>query len=100
MAAAGAAGTSYTGMQGNTMPNAGYAGAPPPQQQRGASLQDMVLQFFQNHADTEAGETANSCYDAMKAQGVQAGQVRDAVECLVAEGLLYSTIDDDHFKST
>jgi replication factor A2 len=27
-------------------------------------------------------------------------QVREAVEHLVNEGHLYSTIDDDHFKST
>jgi len=92
------AGTSYTGMQGNGVQNAGFAAAPPP---RGVSVQETVRNYFRDYGNaSESGCTVNECWDAMKAQGVTVGEIRDAVEMLVTEGLLYSTVDDDHYKST
>lgn len=37
---------------------------------------------------------------ARRVVGFSKKQVRDAIEFLVNEGLIYSTIDDDHYKST
>mmetsp|Transcript_8452 Transcript_8452/g.14249 ORF Transcript_8452/g.14249 Transcript_8452/m.14249 type:complete len:304 (+) Transcript_8452:54-965(+) len=69
-------------------------------QQRPPSLQDTVLSFFTNYGHSESGCTVKDCYDAMKAQGSSMSQIRECVDMLVGEGHLYSTIDDEHFKST
>ena len=67
----------------------------------GASLQDLVLKFFQSKgAASDAGCTVLEAAQALASNGVQEAQVRSIVQELVDDGHLYSTIDDDHFKST
>lgn len=63
-------------------------------------VQDTVLKYFQSYATSEWGCTITDAANAMSAQGVTEGQVRSAVEALVNEGHLYSTIDDEHYKAT
>jgi len=87
-------GTHQPAMQSMQQPN--HFGA----QQRAPSLQDTVLTFFSNYGSSESGSTVIECFEAMRAQGSSMPQIRECVDVLVAEGLLYSTIDDDHFKST
>ena len=46
------------------------------------------------------GCTVLEAAQALASNGVQEAQVRSIVQELVDDGHLYSTIDDDHFKST
>ena len=62
-------------------------------------LQDKVLAEFSKSAD-ESGMDIKDVIKAMESQGVNGAQVREAVEYLAGEGYLYSTIDEEHFKST
>jgi len=67
----------------------------------GASLQDLVLKFFQSKGEaSDAGCTVQEAAQALASNGVQEAQVRSIVQELSDEGHLYSTIDDDHFKAT
>ena len=90
------------GMAGGMASGAGFA----PQQQAGfaptgaSNTQDTVLKYFQSYATSDVGCTITDAANAMSAQGVTEGQVRSAVEALVNEGHLYSTIDDEHYKAT
>jgi replication factor A2 len=60
-----------------------------------------VLKFFQSKgAASDAGCTVLEAAQALASNGVQEAQVRSIVQGLVDDGHLYSTIDDDHFKST
>jgi len=63
------------------------------------SVQDKVLAEFSKSAD-ESGMDIKDVIKAMEGQGVNGSQVREAVEYLAGEGHLYSTIDEEHFKST
>jgi hypothetical protein len=63
-----------------------------------ARLQSRVLSYFQtNGADEDFGCSVTDAVQALRANG---HQVRAIVEELVAEGHLYSTIDEEHFKAT
>jgi replication factor A2 len=101
-AAAGAAAGAYgapvaLGMVRGAAPVPGAPAARAP----GASLQDLVLKFFQSKgAASDAGCTVLEAAQALASNGVQEAQVRSIVLELVEDGHLYSTIDDEHFKST
>ena len=62
--------------------------------------QDTVMKYFTSYSETDIGCTISDCVNAMAPQGVTDAQVRTAVEALVNEGHLYSTIDDEHYKAT
>ena len=99
----GAAGASYgvtMGTGGGAAPAAGGAMCAP--QGGGAgSLDLLVLSFFQTKGEeSEQGCTIDDATQALLNNGVSAEQVRSLTEQLVADGHLYSTIDDDHFKAT
>ena len=66
----------------------------------GANLQDTVLTFFNSYPDSETGMTVDACHQAMRASGVTLEQIKATVEHLVAEGHVYSTIDEQHYKGT
>ena len=89
------------GMAGGMAPQGGAGFAP----QAGfapngaASTQDTVMKYFTSYAETDIGCTISDCVNAMAPQGVTDAQVRTAVEALVNEGHLYSTIDDEHYKA-
>ena len=55
---------------------------------------------LENGSETDIGCTISDCVNAVAPQGVTDAQVRTAVENLVNEGHLYSTIDDEHYKAT
>ena len=60
-----------------------------------------MLKFFQSKgAASDAGCTVLEAAQALASNGVQDAQVRSIVQGLVDDGEMYSTIDDDHFKST
>ena len=61
------------------------------------SLQKRVLDYY-----TENGTSDEGCAIANVAGGLglDMGLVKNAVDALSSEGFLYSTIDDDHHKST
>lgn len=83
---------------GGIAPTGGASYAAP---QQGASALDLVLKFFQSKGEaSESGCTVTDAANALASSNVTVEQVRQHVEHLVNEGHLYSTIDDDHFKST
>jgi len=74
--------------------------APPPAAASTGSCSDQVFAIFngpQGHNDQ--GVHVNEVVAQVNGRFTEP-QVREAVEHLVNEGHLYSTIDDDHFKST
>ena len=60
----------------------------------------MTSEGFCYGQQSDMGVTVQECANAMQAQGVSLQQVRDAVDFLVNDGHLYSTIDDEHYKAT
>jgi replication factor A2 len=62
------------------------------------SLTDRVSELFKAACNSEAGLSIVDCHG--KLEGVTLDQVKQIVEHLSNEGHLYSTIDEDHFKST
>lgn len=104
-AGAGMAGASMGvagGMAGGMAPQGGAGFAPQPgfAANSVASTQETVMKYFTSYAETDIGCTITDCVSAMGPQGVTDAQVRTAVENLVNEGHLYSTIDDEHYKAT
>jgi hypothetical protein len=66
-----------------------------------SDMSTLILSFFQSKGeDSEQGSTVREAADALAANGATLDQVRGVIETLVADGHLYSTIDDDHFKAT
>jgi len=102
-AGAGAMGAA-SGMQSmggaQPMQTTGGFGAAPQAASNANLLQDTVLGFFKDCADSEVGSTVDECFNAVSAHGATQQQIRDLVEHLTSEGHLYSTIDDNHFKGT
>ena len=90
------------GMAGGMAPQGGAGFAPQPgfAANSVASTQETVMKYFTSYAETDIGCTITDCVSAMGPQGVTDAQVRTAVENLVNEGHLYSTIDDEHYKAT
>ena len=60
-------------------------------------LQRRVLDYYTQHATSDVGIAMNTVAASL---GVDLARVRAAVAFLVRRGYLYSTIDDDHHKST
>ena len=89
------------GMAGGMAPQGGAGFAP----QAGfapngaASTQDTVMTYFTRYDVWDIGCAISDCVNAIAPQGVTDAQVRTAVEALVNEGHLYSTIDDEHYKA-
>jgi replication factor A2 len=66
-------------------------------------VQQKVVQFFSaNDTDDDDGTglAVSRVVAGLQGQGVSEADVKDAIEFLANEGHLYSTIDDEHFKST
>jgi hypothetical protein len=62
-----------------------------------APLQRRVLDYYAQHATSDVGLAMNAVAAGL---GIDLARVRAAVAFLESEGHLYSTIDDDHHKST
>ena len=71
-------------------------GAPRP---RNATNPLSLAQFYEAAGRRDEGVKIDVVVQQLNGRFTEA-QVREAVEHLVNEGHLYSTIDDDHFKST
>ena len=63
----------------------------------------QVIQFF-SMADTDdddgTGLSIHAVVSGLQKQGISEADVKNAIDFLANEGHLYSTIDDEHFKST
>lgn len=91
----------YTGAAGFTAPMGGAAPASYAMPQQSSGLDELVLQFFRTKGEgIEAGCTVAEAAQALSANGATIDQVRSLVNSLVEDGHLYSTIDDEHYKST
>ena len=68
---------------------------------RDLSDEDRILSLFR-HLDSEEGATVDQAAIALASNGANIAlqQVRSVIESYVAEGRMYSTIDDDHFRVT
>jgi len=61
----------------------------------------LVLAYFQTEGEkSELGCTVSAAAGALAQNGASVGRVQSIVDELVANGHLYSTIDDAHFKAT
>ena len=65
-----------------------------------SNVQRAVLNAFGNDGGSDAGLSITSVMQTLSSTGIQERSVREAIDFLMNEGHLYSTIDDEHFKST
>jgi len=67
----------------------------------GESLQSKLIALFESPQATssDAGMSTDEVYAAFQSN-YPAATIRQSIDNLVSEGHLYSTIDDNHFKST
>lgn len=94
-------GAGYGAPQGGAYGAAGGAQAYGAPQQAGGGLRDLILQFFVTKGkDSDTGLTVADATAALAGSGATSEQVSGFVSELVADGHLYSTIDDDHFQAT
>lgn len=75
-----------------------FQAAPVAQEQTGNTDQQMVLTCIQQATD-ESGISVQDITGQLGGR-VKETAIREAIEWLSNEGHVYSTIDDDHFKST
>jgi replication factor A2 len=65
----------------------------------GGGLRDSVLQYIQQQGDmTEAGANLQECIRMLSSQHSE-GAIRKVIDDLAAEGHIYSTIDENNYKS-
>lgn len=62
------------------------------------AVQHNILQVFKTGGDDETGLSVDALFTAMP--NVPQAQIREALSFLSDEGHLYTTIDENHFKST
>ena len=60
----------------------------------------MVHDAFASDMTTDTGLSVNQVAERLKTRGINVAKVKNICQLLMAEGFIYSTIDDDHFKST
>ena len=85
-------------------PSLGYQQQPQQQQQQqgsGNALVDRVHNVVKEQGRfAEQGVNIQSVFERMKGEGVSFQQVSEAMNFLTGEGLVFTTVDDNHFKST
>ena len=62
-------------------------------------VDELVLGFLRAGEGSEWGHSWDSLREWCAVEGVTDGMLRNGLEMLIAQGEVYSTIDDDHFKS-
>jgi replication factor A2 len=66
----------------------------------GGRLEDLVLDYIKTQGEqSEAGANVQQCIQALAMHGHSQGAIRKAIDDLNNEGHIYSTTDDDHYKS-
>ena len=61
----------------------------------------LVLDFFHfGEGDEAGGYTRAMLFDWARGVAANEHQVEHAIDLLIAQGHIYSTIDDEHFKAT
>jgi len=60
----------------------------------------IVHDAFASDMHTDTGLSVSVVSDLLKGQGFSLQKVKSICQLLMTEGFIYSTIDDDHFKST
>ena len=64
------------------------------------AVQTAVFQEFEREKNSEAGLSVSQVVARLRSRGIQEQDVRNATEFLTNEGHIYSTIDEEHFKTT
>jgi len=65
-----------------------------------SGLQKQVLDIFNQDTNSESGTSIQTVLDRLSPNGVSRNDIAKAIEFLSDEGHLYSTIDEEHYKST
>jgi replication factor A2 len=60
----------------------------------------LVHDAFARDNATDTGYSVMVVADMLKGQGFNLAKVKNICQSLMADGFIYSTVDDDHFKST
>jgi len=60
----------------------------------------LVHDVFAQDTVSEEGYTINFVAERLKGKGITVSQVKQICDMLVSDGHLYSTVDDEHYKST
>ncbi|GJP68001.1 hypothetical protein CLOP_g24757 [Closterium sp. NIES-67] len=63
-------------------------------------LRDRIMQFYESPQNAAIQQGINHQQVAQSMPDVSPQEIRSTVDHLVMEGLLYSTIDEDHYRST
>jgi len=86
------------GMGGNGG-NTGWNGNSMNQDDGRPVIQQMVLKIVKSpeFANSETGCNVNSIFDKLPNENVQS--IREAIDMLAEEGVMYSTLDDEHYKA-
>lgn len=64
------------------------------------NVQQKVIAIFQSGGDSESGVSVQAATEQLAPEGITEQQIRAAIEFLSGEGHLYSTVDENHYKST
>eukprot|EP00808_Paulinella_micropora_P011110 g24462.t1 len=102
--AGGAPATSAPAMQVKSEPSSSYAQGQVISMGSGLensnidSVQQAVLKVFSDNASDDQGQSFT--FVCSKLTNISQQKIREAVEFLCNEGLLYSTIDEEHFRCT
>lgn len=65
----------------------------------GGNVNDEVLKIIKQYQESDTGASVEVILSALRGQYDET-KIRDAIEYLSNEGHCYTTIDDNHFKST
>lgn len=66
----------------------------------GESTQQKILEVFKSKGQGPSGLSINDAMRYLEQDGISFDTVRQALEFFTNEGVLYTTIDEDHYKST
>lgn len=93
----------YGAQHGDYNPSAYNAGGAGQEMNYGneyTPLQKRILSAVRACSDTNEGMNIPFLCRKLAPEGFNEAQIRDSIEWLIGEGHMYSTIDDDHCKTT
>ena len=92
MASPGQQGGSFGGGQAITSAGGGDGGFD--------NVQNSVIDAIKGGGQSDSGMSVMDITQQLSPQGITEQQIRAAIEFLSGEGHLYSTVDENHYKST